>query len=100
MVEMNSFCRWWKTKEPCDSCLGTNPSCKGTDGTLSIFDFTANAGWRDTIVSHDEYIRTEPAVSPFSVIEGCPIHRMSLFVMPKWKTAGLEHIVLCCYNPS
>jgi len=72
VVEMNSFCRWWKCKLMCDSCFATNPTARGvTDaGPNTYMDFTWGARWRDTVVDHEKYMQDINDVSPFHVIEG------------------------------
>ena len=68
--EMNNFKRWWKCLHVCDSCDAQNPTCEHFEPDLSYTNFGIDAMWRDTIITHDEYMLRDNDVSPFSVIEG------------------------------
>jgi len=67
--EMHNFNRWWKCRDICDGCDAQNPALKNVDPTLSYCDFTARARWRETVLSHDQYMAGDN-VSPFACIPG------------------------------
>lgn len=67
-VEMHKMKRWWKCTKLCDGCGAVNPG-RNTDPNLTWMDFNLNAGWKGTILSHEDYMANDVA-STFSRIPG------------------------------
>ena len=72
LVEMNGYKRWWKTKFCCDDCMATNPACRLSEEQklLTYMNFSPEAPWRATTLTHEAYMASDEDKSPFSMIDG------------------------------
>ena len=71
-VETHRFNRNYLCMYMCERCLGTKSS-----GPLNAMDFSASAPWKNTQVTHEQYLATTPPsrLSPYTRFRSWTIHR-------------------------
>ena len=68
-AEANAFSRWYQCRFICESCMAQRPT-ERYDHALTYRDFRYGLPRHLTEVSHETYLATEPAPSPWARVPG------------------------------
>eukprot|EP00959_Pyramimonas_sp_CCMP1952_P408133 8553612-Pyramimonas_sp.AAC.1 len=73
----HSLPRHWEKTFLCESCLAQKPN-KKADPVFTFMNFEETAPWRSTMLTHEQYVRLEPAgaISPYFRIHGIGLHTL------------------------
>ncbi len=66
--QSHNFERYWQCTLLCDSCLATKHS-QNMNPAFCYKDFSLNAPWRDTLITHSAYLQTARMLSPWAKIQ-------------------------------